>query len=181
MKQGPLTFDFAVVRGENKNMFFDREAVMSMLEAKERKSLEKIGRFMRVRVRSGLRRRKRISEPGESPSIRSRHAFETLRNVLYYYEPSQSSVIIGPRLLNGNKPKNSDAASVPQLLEQGGRQDIPEWYSERWQRWLRGSGPKRSQVPRRTRRSQYEPRPFLRPALEAEIAAGTLVGFYARA
>lgn len=168
------------VRGFHKNQFFDRKLVENQLRRDEHRKLWKIGRFLRTRSRAMLRRRKRVSKPGQSPSVRaSSRQFATLKNILYYYDADTRSVIIGPRFVNGTRPVNSNAVSVPQLLELGGHQQIEEYISPDDGEWSVGVTPgRRRAFETRKRVARYEPRPFMGPALDKEIAAGTLAGLY---
>ena len=121
-----------------KGMFFDRKAVTSAVDRAERRVLSRFGAFVRRGARSSIRRRKRISEPGQPPSS---HTGLLKRNIFFLYEPQRSSVVIGPVLLG----KGTDA---PRLLEHGG-------VVTRRKR-------------KRRVRVKYKPRPFMGPAFERE-------------
>lgn len=168
------------VRGFHKDQFFDRRIIDNQLMRREKFKLWRIGSFLRTRARSMLRRRKKVSKPGQSPSVRAPSgSFATLKNILYYYDPERRSVIVGPRFLNGTAPKGSNAVSVPQLLEFGGVQEIEEYISPDDGEWSLGvTKGRRRAFETRKRKARYEPRPFMGPALDAEIEAGTLVGLY---
>ena len=121
-----------------KGMFFDRKAVTSAVDRAERRVLSRFGAFVRRGARSSIRRRKRVSEPGQPPSS---HTGLLKRNIFFLYEPQRSNVIIGPVLLG----KGTDA---PRLLEHGG-------VVTRRKR-------------KRRVRVKYKPRPFMGPAFERE-------------
>jgi len=121
-----------------KGRFFDRGAVTRRVDRAERRVLSRFGAFVRRGARSSIRKRRAISAPGAPPSS---HTGLLKRNIFFVYEPSRSSVVIGPILLNGS----SDA---PSLLEHGGRIS----------RRRRG----------KRMRLTYRPRPFMGPAFERE-------------
>ncbi len=158
-----------------KDLFFDRRAVKDAVRRGTRKALSKAGAYVRKRAKSRLRRRKRTSEPGESPSIHSRDETRTLKRILFAFEPATEGVVVGPVGLGTQRP------TVPELMEGGGSQVIVEaspWKSG--DKWI----PIGRRVPRwaqrvRRRRATYEPRPFMGPALEEEIAAGTIPAQFA--
>ena len=127
-----------VTINQAKGMFFDRKAVSGAVDRAERRVLSRFGAFVRRGARSSIRRRKRISEPGQPPSS---HTGLLKRNIFFLYEPLRSSVVIGPVLLG----KGTDA---PRLLEHGG-------VVTRRKR-------------KRRVRVKYKPRPFMGPAFERE-------------
>ena len=51
-----------------KQMFFDRAKVKNAVDKGVRKVLSKFGAFVRRTARSSIRKRKRVSAPGEPPS-----------------------------------------------------------------------------------------------------------------
>ena len=121
-----------------KGLFFDRKAVTNAANRAQRRVLSRFGAFVRRGARSSIRRRRAISAPGSPPSS---HTGLLKRNIFFLYEPSRSSVIIGPILLN-------KATNAPALLEHGGR------VSRRRQK--------------KSVRLTYRPRPFMGPAFERE-------------
>jgi hypothetical protein len=94
-----------------KNFFFDRPAVQNAMDAATRKVLAQFGAFVRTRARSSMRRRKKISEPGQPPSA---HDGKLKQLIFFAFDPGAKSVVIGPALLNGAN------GEVPALLEYGG-------------------------------------------------------------
>lgn len=129
-----------------KNSFFDRHAVVDKVEKARVTVLSRIGAFMRTRARSMLRKRKRISNPGQAPSVHTSDPTISLKNVQFGYDFSSRSVVVGPIPLNG---KNG-GTPVPELLEFGGT------------------------VTRKGKTLHYAARQFMGPTLQKEIAAGTL-------
>lgn len=148
MTQPPLKLDFRV-----KDLFFDSPRVARAMKPARRKALSKAGAFIRRRARSLIRKRKRVSEPGSPPSSHSGEP--NLRTIFFAYDPGSDSVVVGPVLLHGGR----GSPTVPALLEFGGE----------------------TRVRRRRRKpytARYRPRPFMGPALELEVAAGTLADVF---
>src|SRR5689334_9736200 len=83
-----------------KKMFFDRAAVSRLIGKKNAAGLSRIGTYVRRRTRSSLRRRKRVSNPGEPPSVHSDSDVATLKYIWFAYDPTNQSVVIGPLKLN---------------------------------------------------------------------------------
>ncbi len=121
-----------------KGGFFDRAKVKRSVDAGTRKVLSKFGAFVRQRTRTSIRKRKGTSPPGSPPYS---HVGLLRQFILFAYDPQQRSVVIGPTLLK-------EGSQAPRLLEYGGVAVIED----------RGE----------KRRARYRPRPFMRPALEAE-------------
>ena len=138
------------VFGSVKEMFFDRDAVINAISTGDRRRLSKAGAFIRRRARSMLRFRKRSASPGQPPSVRSRDSFSTLRNVLFALGDDQQSVVVGPRAVPSLRLRKASTSYVPALLEFGGTAEV------------------------RGRRCRYAAFPFMQPALEAEVQAGTI-------
>lgn len=95
---------------EAKGLFFDRARVTNAVDRTTRKNLSRFGAYVRTRARSSIRRRRRISAPGQPPSS---HTGLLKRNIFFVYEPTRRSVVIGPILLNRG-------SGAPELLEHGG-------------------------------------------------------------
>lgn len=129
------------------SMFFDKQSVLRAVDRAERRVLSKAGAFLRRRAKSAIRRRKRVSRPGEPPSS---HAGHLRRLIFFGYDRAASSVVIGPLLF-----RSRQRPTVPKLLEFGGVVT-----RERKGRRRRVLGARRTM--------RYRPRPFMGPALEAE-------------
>ena len=145
-----------------KNSFFDRQKVMDAVSKAERARLSKAGAFVRQRAKTSIRYRERPSSPGSPPSahrsvgrvhkksgkvVHKRQLVSPLREFMFFaYDRVTRSVVIGPALLNGTVTRQALHA-----LEHGG----PSVVMER-------QGKRRAVVVR--------PRPFMRPALAAEMA-----------
>lgn len=171
------------IHASAKDLFFDRARVINAISAENHKRLAKAGAFIRRRARTAiLRRRKRTSRPGEPPSVYSRDTFATLRNILFFLSKDWESVVVGPRVVPSRRLRRSNRRTVPELLEKGGvsmvtktlvsgggKSGLPEaWvYGDRRSGKLKGAETMQYMA-------QYEPRPFMGPALEAEIKAGTI-------
>jgi hypothetical protein len=97
-------------RFDVKQMFFDRRAVIDAIGQANVKALSRAGAFIQRRSKSLIRKRKRVSRPGEPPSSH----VGTLRNLIYFsLDPSTRSVVIGPTPLGM-------VGIVPPTLEYGG-------------------------------------------------------------
>lgn len=150
------------------DLFFDTPAVERRLDRANRSSLSKAGAFVRRAAISRLRRRKRASRPGESPSVHSTDPVANLRFILFGFD-GRDSVIIGPVGLNQKQYLNGrlSGGTVPNLMEFGGRAGIREKLAGKT--WVpRGRRRPRPGQPTRVRLATYAPRPFMKPALEAE-------------
>ncbi|MEM9108608.1 MAG: hypothetical protein AAGC72_01135 [Planctomycetota bacterium] len=114
--------------------FFDRDKVLDKLDRDERRLLSRAGAFVRRRARSSIRKRKGISKSGKPPAS---HTGQYKKSILFGYEKSSRSVVIGPSASFGG-------SEVPELLEFGGS------------------------AKRGGRTVNYDARPHMGPALEAE-------------
>lgn len=178
-----------------KDFFFDRRAVTSRVDIAERQVLSKQGAFVRRRARTQILRRsaskgsrasvkrlrggkaskvQAVARPGSPPIVRSKSKVETLRNILFGYNPSSHSVFIGPVGLN-KKPVSSSASTIPQLMEKGGTAGVFQWKPDRSNVWSLGNV-RRPGVSTRIAKGRYANHPFMGPALDAEVAAGTIAG-----
>ena len=162
-----------------KRLFFDRKAVTDQVDKAERGVLSRFGAFVRWNARRRIRKRKKVSQPGQAPSSRT----GLLKRLLYFvWDPSSRSVVIGPAALNGG---DRDGA---EMLEKGGTTTRKLWviqpediagatrdrhgrlrYADG--RFVQGggevqfrTGPKAPRV-----RVKYEARPFMGPALADEL------------
>lgn len=133
-----------------KNLFFDRKRVIDAFGAKGQaamKKLSRIGAFVRQTARTSMRpggKKGKTSPPGTPP----RTHVGTLKKLLYFaYDQSAHSVVIGPQLFK--------KGGVPGLLEFGGsvRRKV-------------GKG--------RFKTLRYRGNPYMAPALQKEIAKGTM-------
>jgi hypothetical protein len=125
---------------EAKAGFFDKQAVLKNMDAKTASALGRFGAFVRQRARSSIRARKKVSQPGSPPSS---HEGGLRRLLFFAYDAKAKSVVIGPTPYREGK--------APAALEEGG------------------------QIVARNRDGRltimhYRPRPFMRPAFQAELA-----------
>ena len=93
-------------------LFFDKKAVRDKVDTGTRRVLSKFGAFVRRTARSSIRKRKRISHPGEPPSS---HIGLLKKFIFFGYDPGSRSVVIGPVRLSQN-----GRGEAPALLEHGG-------------------------------------------------------------
>ena len=123
-----------------KKMFFTSKAVLSVTDRATRRVLSKFGAYVRRTAKSSIRQRKAISSPGSPPSS---HTGLLKRFILFGYDPSKRSVVIGPlRLTRGGR------GDAPRALEEGGTTQVVR----------RG----------RKKRVKIKARPFMGPAMEKE-------------
>jgi hypothetical protein len=125
---------------EAKAGFFDRQRVLSATSRAERKILSRFGAFVRQRSRTSIRSRQAISQPGSPPSS---HVGLLRQFILFAYDSTRRSVVIGPAALN------QKGGEAPRLLEYGGTAVRVRWGQARLAR--------------------YRPRPFMVPAFSAEV------------
>jgi len=140
-----------MIRMVTKRMFFDRKAVTGAVGRATRKVFSRFGAFVRTAARSSIRRRKRVSAPGEPPSS---HTGLLKRLIFFGYDRQRRSVVIGPQRLNlPGRQAGQKIGDAPEALEQGGFSTVIEGSSRR---------------SRRRRRMRIKARPFMGPAFEKE-------------
>jgi len=88
--------------------FFDSPKVIRSVDRMKRRELAQAGGFVRTTSRRSIRKRKRVSLPGQPPSS---HSGE-LRQIRFGFDSKRDSVVVGPvKFKKGN---------IPQALEHGG-------------------------------------------------------------
>lgn len=163
------------------DFFFDEDKLDAFITKGEQKAMSRIGAFVRQRMRQILRRRKKVSAVGQTPSVHSNDKYASLKNILFSYDRFRHNVAIGPVKLNQVNMTDSGSKTVPQILEEGGTVTIHEFrYKARGEKpasqWFRRDLRRalRPWQEARTRTARYGRRPFASKALEMEIAAGTV-------
>jgi len=126
-----------------KRMFFDSKTVRVKTDKATRRVLSKFGAFVRRTAKRSIRKRKKASEPGKSPSS---HAGLLKRFIWFGYDMVRRSVVIGPVRLS-----QKGRGEAPSALEYGGIVTM---------RPRRREGKKT--------RARIRPRPFMGPAMEKE-------------
>lgn len=150
-----------------KGGFFDRKAVVDATDRGTRRVLSRFGAFVRQRARTSIRKRKdKISPPGSPPYS---HVGLLRKFIFFAYEDRSRSVVVGPVRLNGTESRGT----APRLLEYGGRvrgdgrtisvargvgRDVKGRFVSQGRDTITLSG-----------MLTYRPRPFMRPALDAEL------------
>ena len=124
-----------------KRLFFDRQAVLSAVDAATRGRLSRFGAYVRAAARKNIRSKAGASKPGHSPHS---HTGLLKRFIWFAYDPSARSVIIGPARLRGR-----GYGEAPALLEHGGK---ASWT-------VKGRGG-------RTYHPRYKARPYMGPAFQ---------------
>jgi hypothetical protein len=176
--------------GQFKQAFFDPSKVIAGMDRATARALSRFGAFVRQRAKSSIRYRKDPAPPGSPPSAHKtasrlktnrktgatkRQASSPLRDLIFFaYDREKKEVIVGPAIFPSAKRKG-----VPERLEKGGsvsgtrREKVPGAQG-RDRRGQFVALDRRTRLVRATLR--YEPRPFMRPAFDAEI--GKVAGFF---
>lgn len=123
-----------------KGLFFDRQKVQSAVSRAERRVLSQFGAHVRQDAKQRIRRRKRPSRAGESPTNQTGLL---KRHIYFVFDPDRRSVVIGPVLLNRS-------TGAPATLEHGGETTIET---------------RRREAVRVT----ITPRPYMGPAFQQEL------------
>ena len=109
-----------------KQAFFDTKKVHQAIDRQTARAMVKSLSFIRRRWRSSLRRRKRVSKPGQTPSIRSTDNFATLKNILFLLRPANQVGIVGVVGIGRKRSQADTSDTVPSILESGGVMTIRE-------------------------------------------------------
>ncbi len=123
-----------------KGNFFDRGTVQSAADRTTKRVFSRFGAFVRTRARSSIRKRKRVSTPGQPPSS---HVGTLKKFIFFGFDPIKRSVVIGPVPISGG-------GTAPETLEYGGQASL--FVKEKKQRVT----------------ANYRPRPFMTPAFTEE-------------
>ena len=139
------------IRKPSFRLSFDGNRIISRAERAARSVLMRAGAFIRRRARSSLRKRKRISLPGRPPSS---HTGRLRGLILFGVDRRGETVVIGPR-------GKGDRDQAGETLEHG--------------KTVRAKNRRK----RRRQRMRYRARPFMGPALKAEVDSGKLPKLWA--
>lgn len=134
-----------------KALFFDRPAVIAMLNRRERSMLSRFGAFVRRRAKSSIKfsSKNETSQPGRAPKGHT----HKLRDKIYFAaDPRRRSVVTGPVTFGGRTGEELQA------LEEGGFVNLKES--------IKGEAVRR-------RRVFIRARPFMLPAFKAELPKAT--------
>lgn len=124
---------------------FHEQKITARMDNHTAKALKKAGAMVRQTARRSMRKGGKVSQPGQPPKSREG---QLKRFLFFVVDREAESVVIGPVKLAG-------ADDAPAVLEHGGITD----------RTLTSGAKGRRTVP-----ANYEPRPFMEPALEKETA-----------
>jgi hypothetical protein len=127
--------------------YFDQSRVLRATQRANVRNLTTVGAFIRRRTRSLIRERRRPSRPGQPPS---RQTGQLRNRILFAVDRRRPSVVIGPVRRKSTTPAEA--------LERGGKTVAVT-------RTNRGT---------RRRTFRIQARPYMQPALDAEIREGTL-------
>jgi len=166
--------------------FFNRGAVVKNLTKQERAVMSRFGAFVRTRAQSSMLRhvvqrsfgvkskvtsRKGVSRPGEPPYV---HQGTLVKFLFFAYDATTHSVVIGPSATNQvffDKAGRPVTGTVPGVLERGGQITILE-RQRRSGEWVRADLRSRRRwghLPTRYRTVSIAARPYMRPAMFAEL------------
>lgn len=171
------------VKFDVKDYFFDREEVIKRIGRVNAKRLLRAGAFIGKRARTSIKRRKRSSPAGSPPFAHSTHPTRTLKNIQWWnIYASGEAVTVGPVKLPNSKSSWLDLRgnTAPALHEFGSDVLVTEERYRGSPFWFRrdnkfGASARKEY---RTRRAHYAKRPFMGPALDAEVKAGTIAGLW---
>jgi hypothetical protein len=135
--------DIGVSFKSAKSTFLDSRIIISQSDKVKNKALPRFGAFVRRRAMSSIRRRKKISNPGKSPTNQTGLL---KRTIFFSYRKSEGTVVIGPALLS---QKNNNRRAL-EALEFG------------------GTFPRKINRYKRRVQARYRARPFMGPAYEKE-------------
>lgn len=144
----------------------------------DKKALTKVGRFIRKRSRSSIKRRKSVSSPGSPPHVHGK-GNPPLKRILYWYDAKNRRVIIGPVNVPAQQRKigSQNRVPLPNTLEFGGNVTIRQVKYRG--KWTSVQGLKNiSGLPFRSVNARYRKRPFMERALLDELRAGTIPQAY---
>jgi hypothetical protein len=120
-------------------VFFDSAAVKNATDERTRRALSRFGAFVRQRARRSMRTRRGPSAVGSPPSV---HKGQLKAFVFFQWDRSTSSVVVGPTpFARGTAPEANEYGKASVVRLPTGR----------------------------TIRAVYKPRPFMAPALAAEL------------
>lgn len=131
-----------------KQLFFDRQRVIGAAAKATLRVLSKFGAYVRTSMRSSIRsggKKNKVSIAGAPPRS---HVGLLKDGIFFGYDEASKTVVIGPVLVSAKGRANGK--TVPQTLEEGGVITI-----------VSKNG--------RTRQANIDPRPYARPALEANL------------
>jgi hypothetical protein len=150
--------------------FFDRRKVKDAADRAERRNLLRFGAFVRRTAKFSIRKRKKVSDPGDPPHS---HTGILRRFIFFGLADNDSNVVIGPAKTNqvffdaDGKPVRG---TVPQVLEEGGRIRVLEVFRfGRWERADLRSRRRLGGLPTRLRTVKIAARPFMGPALRENL------------
>jgi hypothetical protein len=126
-----------MINARMQQFFFDRPEVRRRLRKKRLNALKRAGALSRKIIRNKPRRRKRRSNPGETPTVHTKGTYATLRNVQFAYDPAADSVVVGPVKIGSANAEPGEQVA-PETLEYGGN----SYRNPLWRKMeVGGSGP----------------------------------------
>ena len=172
-----MTGDLQLSNGERIGrsvlLFLDPAAIAARIDEPVRRKQMLGGYHIRQLARRRLRKRKRSSSPGESPSA---HSDKLRGGIVFARDPSTGAVRVGPQFesqSSGRQSSHTTEGTIPQVLEFGGRISLVEQ-----QRPVKGqviwTHPRRPRpgdesLPTRRRTVLIAARPYMVPALKTGL------------
>jgi len=158
------------------DFFFDRLAVQDKLAAKELRAMSRIGAFIMRGARQSIKRRKSSSAPGSIPHAHSTDKVATLKNILFGFDPSSRSVVVGPVKLGRIARRSFFLSKSKPKRDQKGRiakDAIGVWVSDIQPTkpvtsLTEFGGTATAKIDGKNSTLHYPARPFMGPALERE-------------
>lgn len=171
-----------------KASFFDRDAIIKLMDKTTHKALSRFGAFVRQRDRTSMRYKDGSSAPGSPPhahktmtrnktnkaGVTKRTSSSPLRDFTFFaYDRQMKSVIIGPALTNQvffDRDRKPVKGTVPEVIEYGGAITLLEWLrAGKWERADLRSRRRLAERPTRYRTVNIQARPHTTPAFHAEL------------
>lgn len=133
----------------------------------------------RARTKELIRKKNAVSVPGGRPVVHTKRA---LSRIAFNYSYKDLTGVAGPVKIPDRDPFVRNAVTAPNALEYGGQYTIQEHWQQfgrskegRWVRTTNASAGEAKKSRRRKRKITIQPRPFMKPALEFELASGNVV------
>lgn len=158
-----------------KLQFFDRAAVIGMLDKASHAALRKAGGAIRLFAQRSMRYRKRGSAAGEAPSAHREHGAKLRKLVWFAFDEGTRSVVVGPLPFGkGEAPGVEEFGGTVtrsrRVAQRPGRK-AGAAQSAAFKRKLKAGAIPAGQAPQTVvmATARYPARPYMGPALKNEI------------
>lgn len=136
----------------------------------------------RARTKELIRKKNAVSKPGGRPVVHTKRA---LSRMGFNYSYKDLTGVAGPVKIPDRDPFVRNAVTAPNALEYGGQYTIQEHWQQfgfskegRWVRTTKRTSGEAKKSRRRKRKITIQPRPFMKPALEHEMAVGNVINSF---